>query len=110
MSFNSRGYIHQVDHGSAWFCTEAIGLQIFVWNIKNTYLKQCDTAAQGRIQEVGDVHSALTSNTVTEDVRLIWKLTPGDNSVQDSLQLTDWNLHVLEKSREQGQFNVFTLV
>lgn len=26
-----RGYIHQVDHGSARVCAEAISLQVFVW-------------------------------------------------------------------------------
>lgn len=31
---SSKGYIHQVDHGSARVCAEAISLQVFVWTEK----------------------------------------------------------------------------
>lgn len=29
------------------------------------------------------------------------ELTPGDNSVQNGLELVNWNLHVLEKNEEE---------
>lgn len=74
---NTRGYIHQVHHGPTRLHTEAIGLQVFVWNDKKKKKKDLlQTIWLKKDTQLKVMGTTVESNTVMGDVLVICELHP----------------------------------